>query len=490
MPSKSKIFLAVCVSFIAGIFLGRYINFEIMAILAMIFVVIGTLGWSRPKLRLLGFLGLALVAGVWRMDAASGPAARADWGKTEFSGTVCEEPDKRTDKTLLTLCQAKAGETELPYKVLVTAARFPEFSYGDRLKGFGKVQEPKAAEASGEFSYRDYLSRFNIAAVVYFPKLEKEAGGQGNRLKLLLLKFKQSFITRLGDIVPEPENSFLAGLLVGAKRGIPDDLMQAFSDTGTTHIVAISGFNITIIAWALDKLLRRFGRRVSFALSLLSIVLFVVLTGASSSVVRAGIMGSLLLVALNIGRLYAITNALALTAVVMLAVNPKLLLFDVGFQLSFLSLMGLVYLAPRLEPLLAGVPRAIRVLLVATVSAQVFTLPLLLYNFDRLSLVSPAANVLVLPLVPWAMLAGFLTGALAFVSPYLALPAAWATWFLLTVIIRIVTELSRLPFAAVSVGIPAWFIGVYYGTLCLALWAAAHPGIFAKMKIWKPAPNA
>lgn len=489
MPlSKSKIFLTLVLSFIAGIFLGHWLNLEIMAFAAMIFIAVGSLFWQCKLFRLAMISGLVLLAGSYRYISTVSAFALPGSGKQEFRATICEEPDIRSDKTLLTLCDFTIAGQMAGYKVLATVPRVPEFRYGEKVVGTGKIMEPRVGEP-GEFSYKDYLSRYAIYAVTYYPQMERVGQG-GGKLKSLLLEFKQFFITRVSLVLPEPENAFLSGLLVGAKRGIPDEIMKDFSDTGTTHIIAISGFNITIIAWALDKLLSRFGRRISFVLSLLCIVLFVILTGASSSVVRAGIMGSLGLIALNLGRIYAITNALALTAAIMLGINPKLLMFDVGFQLSFLSLMGLVYLSPLIEPLFAAIPKTPKTYLVATLAAQILTLPVLLYNFDRLSLISPVANILVLPLVPIAMLSGFITGSLSLISPYLGAPAAWLTWFLLASIIKVVDVLASLPFAALNISIPSWLVPVYYFLLFAAMIYAKRVSIFAKINVWKRAQNA
>jgi len=197
----------------------------------------------------------------------------------------------------------------------------------------------------------------------------------------------------------------------------------------------------------------------------------VILAGASSSVVRAGIMGSLGLIALNIGRLYAITNALAFTAVVMVFVNPLVLHFDVGFQLSFLALMGLVYLTPMLEPYFERIPKTINKYLIPTIAAQIFTLPILLLNFDRLSLVAPLANLLILPVIPLAMLFGFLTGIVGMIFAPLAMPLAWITWGILTYIIKIVEFISRIPLASLEINYFSIFLAaLYYIGLLYFLW--------------------
>jgi competence protein ComEC len=271
-------------------------------------------------------------------------------------------------------------------------------------------------------------------------------------------------VERLAQTLPEPQNAFLGGLLLGAKHAIPQTLTDEFNRTSTSHIVAVSGFNITIIAAAIDWLLMWLGlrKRLSFILALLGILMFVIMTGATASVVRAGIMGSLLLIAINIGRVNVVANSLAFTAVVMLGLNPQILTFDVGFQLSFAALLGIVYIVPLADPYFLWIPDFLRQILLATIAAQIFTLPILMFNFGQLSLVGLIANILVLPVVPITMLFGFLTGITALIWNKLAIPFSAITWLLLTYILRVIGFFSALSFAAVNWHISIWAVMIYY----------------------------
>lgn len=467
--SKSKIFLILCLGFIVGVWLGKYVNREIMAVCAMFFVAVATIGWQNRLAKIIGFAGLVLVLGMTRIYfSLEQNDLKPFYGQTlEIRGIVTEEADVRSDKTYLTVDRLQIDGRTVDSELLAAVARFPEYEYGDEVKFKAKVQEPKDAEAKGEFSYKNYLSRFGIEAVVYYPSIEKLGSNQASKIKYGILKIKKRFVQNISQIMPEPQNSFLAGLLVGLRRGIPDDLLNDFNATGTTHIIAISGFNITIIAQFLDLiLLKWFARRISFVLSLLGIFLFVIMVGASSSVVRAGIMGALGLIALNLGRVNVITNALSLTAAVMVGINPKILHFDVGFQLSFFALLGLIYIAPLIEPYFIRIPKVIRIYLVATLSAQIFTVPLLLLNFDRLSLIAPITNLLVLPVIPITMLFGFIAGLLSFVHQFLALPLAWIAWILLEYVIKVVHLTAKLPLASLEYkNFQITFLLFYYSLL-------------------------
>ncbi len=475
MLSKSKIFLIFCLAFIVGVFSGRFLNFTIMALAAMIFIMIISLGWQNRLAMVMGFAGLISLLGAWRFIAEfQQNDIHMFYGQTvSGQGIISEEPDTRPDKVYLTLGSVEINGQKITSKILATVPLFPQREYGEKINFTAKIQEPKEFP---DFNYKNYLSRFGIDAVIYYPQTTTESGNYGNKLKFYILKFKHHWSDNLSLLLPEPQNAFLGGLLLGAKRAIPPELTEGFNITGTSHIVAVSGYNITIIIAGIDWLLRRFlHKRAALIISLCVIAGFVVLTGASASVIRAASMGALLLIALNIGRLYAVANALALSAAIMLLINPQILHFDVGFQLSFAALLGLVYLTPWIEPGFLWMPKYFRRYLVATLAAEAATLPILLFNFGRLSLVAPLANLLVLPAVPLAMLFGFLAGLGSLVWLKLGIPFAGIAWILLTYIIRVVEKLSHLPHAAVSIKFNIfWFIGYYLALAVLLGWRSGQ----------------
>ncbi len=467
--SRSKIFLIFCLAFILGISAGRLLNFTIMAILAMVFIIVISLGWQNKLALVIGFAGLISLLGAWRFisDYQQNDISQFYGQTVSGQGIIAEEPDIRPDKVYLTLKSVEINNQQLKSKILATVPHFPQHEYGEKLDFTAKIQEPKEFP---DFNYKNYLSRFGIDAVIYYPSIETKEGNYGNKIKFYILQFKHHWSNNLALLLPEPQNAFLGGLLLGAKRAIPENLTEGFNITGTSHIVAVSGFNITIIIAGIDWLLRQFFRkRAAFIISLTAIAGFVIMTGASASVIRAAVMGGLVLLALNIGRVYAVANALALSATVMLLINPQILHFDIGFQLSFAALLGLVYFTPRIEPYFLWLPKYLRQYLVATLAAEAATLPILLLNFGRLSLIAPLANILVLPLVPPAMLFGFLTGAFSLIWLKLGIPFAGISWILLTYIIKVVETLARIPFAALSLKFNGLALIGYYALLGLIL---------------------
>ena len=271
---------------------------------------------------------------------------------------------------------------------------------------------------------------------------------------------------------------------MGARRGIPEYLLEAFARTGTTHIIAISGSNITIIAAVIIGFMQFLGvsRRRAFWWISGGIAVFVIMTGATASVVRAGIMGVFVLLARQLGRPSRATNALVFTAFVMLLVNPKILVFDAGFQLSFLATVGLVYINPMMQkftermPVLFGIKEA----LVTTLSAMVTTTPLILYQFGRLSVVAPLANILIIPAIPPTMALGFAAGMAGMLSQTLGSILAWPAWLLLEYMIRVAEGLSSLRFAAFE-------LGEFHWILMLAMYALIWRLVWRYNR--KPPPN-
>lgn len=289
------------------------------------------------------------------------------------------------------------------------------FSYGDVLKIDGVIEKSPAG-------------RLNISS---FPKITVVEEGSGNLLKSGLFKLRNSLIGNLNEVLPPRHAALMSGILFGERSEFTEEFKDAMQKSGTTHIVALSGYNVAIIGITLSVILSYIiSRRYAFYASLAVIPAFVVMTGAEASVVRAGIMGIILLLAERQSRIYSFRNAITLTALVMLLVNPRLLIFDLGFQLSFAALLGIVYLYPLFRKWFhiseEGVSRWKRNLL-QTLSAQLAVAPIILTSFGYFSPTALIANVLILEFIPITMLLGFLTAVLGFLPFGLSLVTGWAT---------------------------------------------------------------
>ncbi|NOY99580.1 MAG: DUF4131 domain-containing protein [Chloroflexi bacterium] len=384
------------------------------------------------------------------------------------TGTLTEPPDYRDNYTNLHL-QVEYIDTgnAFPLSVhgLIIARVDPgeTYHYGDRLRLRGYLKTPPENE---EFSYREYLALHGIHA--YMPSAKATylpVGRGGSDFMAAVYALKERSLANIYRLFPDPEASLLAGILLGVDTGLSADLQQAFKDTGTTHIIAISGFNITIIAGLFIALFSRlFGPRLGAVAAVVGIAVYTILVGADAAVVRAAIMGGLSLFARQIGRRQDGMNTLAFVAAVMAYFNPSVL-WDVGFELSFAATGGLILYA---EPLAQSFVRfASRFMAEAaaqrlagpvgeyvlfTLAAQLTTLPIMAYHFKRISLISLLANPFILPAQPAVMVLGGLALILSLFYFPLGKLAAMAAWPFVLYTIRVVELFGRLPHGVLILG--------------------------------------
>lgn len=488
--SKSKVFIGIAISFGIGILIASKFFIPTQAVYIFLGLCAGGFAlafFSNNNRAVLAALFLFCAGlGAFRLQLAILPNQFQDLldNKQQLEGYVVEGVDIRANHQLITFHPKGYSQN-----ILITATLGQEFFYGDMVAVDGKLVEAKNfaqpqltdnqleseenqrgffsnlvgifLTTGAGFDYQKYLERYNVYATIAYPKILILKSHQLNPIKELLLKVKDAFTHRTSELFKEPQSSLLLGILIGAKKTLPQDIVDNFNRTGTSHIIAVSGFNITIIISALASLAYVVGRRVSFYLALGTIVSFVIIAGASASVLRAAIMGFLLLLALNIGRQYAIVPSIFFAGLVMLIINPKILFWDVGFQLSFAATLGIIYFLPVLNQLFQNLPQALgaKTLILTTLSAIVATLPIILFNFGTLSLSAPLVNLLILPAVPATMLFGFLA-ILPFVGSGFAFIANW----LLIYILKITAFFASLPYSSLNFQISVWtFWGLMAG---------------------------
>lgn len=262
------------------------------------------------------------------------------------------------------------------------------------------------------------------------------------------------FIPVLNAFLPEPHASLLSGILFGTKAMMPKSLYQALLTTGTIHIVALSGMNISILVTIVAKMTLFLGRKVSSLLTICLIVLFVLFVGPSPSVVRAAIMGSFSLLAICFGRQSWGLLSLVLSAGIMLLFDFSLIT-NLSFQLSFLATLGIILANKKAEceERKTFLERSIFFLkenFKTTFSAQIFTVPVILYHFHRVSLISPLSNIAIGWVVQPIMILGFITSIIGFIWLPLGFLPAWITWVPLTYLITVVELLAKVPGAAIQ----------------------------------------
>jgi competence protein ComEC len=337
----------------------------------------------------------------------------------------------------------------------------------------------KTPPENEDFSYRDYLAAKGIHSYMTSAEVTVLPGKGGNPVLAAVYAFKQRSLDNIYRMFPDPESSLMAGILLGVDTGLTSRLQQAFKNTGTAHIIAISGFNISIIAGIFFAFFSRiFGDRRGTLFAILGIALYTFIVGADAAVVRAALMGSLALFARQVGRRQMALNTLLAVAAGMCIWNP-LYVWDVGFQLSFFATLGLIlYATPfsefanrvitRYFPASTGEKAAelFSEFVLLTLAAQLTTIPIMAYHFQRISLVSFIANPFILPPQPAVMILGGLALLLSHVSLWLGQLAAWIAYPFVIYTIRMVEIFDAVPHGTLILGdLSLWFVILFYAAL-------------------------
>jgi competence protein ComEC len=397
-----------------------------------------------------------------------------------ISGTIVEPPDYRDNYTNLRVRarSVDTGDGDLPADglILIRASNNQVFHYGENIRLRGKLRTPPENE---DFSYRDYLAGQHIHSYMTSAEVTVLPGNGGNPFSRTMYALKDRSLENIYRMFPDPESSLMAGILLGVDTGLTQELQQAFKNTGTAHIIAISGFNISIIAGLFMTFFSKFlGPRRGSILAIAGIAFYTLLVGADAAVVRAAIMGSLALFAKQVGRRQLALNTLLAVALGMTLVNP-LYLWDVGFQLSFFATLGLILYADpfsqfanriitRYFPSSAAEKFAelFSEFVLLTLAAQVTTIPIMAYHFQRISLVSFIANPFILPAQPAVMILGGLAVLLGLIWLPLGQLAAWVTWPFVVYSIRMVEIFNSIPHGTIILGeLSIWFVIVFYAML-------------------------
>lgn len=472
--SRGKIFFWSGLAFLAGVMVASFWQPDRLFAWSLF---LGGLGLAiiAPKKILVGGLIISCVGlGMLRLmqvrQLPDNYVSRWNSQEVDFIGTIVVEPEEREGRTKLTVAAEKISDQPITGRVLILAPRYPFYEYGQRLLIRGKLEAP---ENFADFDYQNYLARYGIYSTMFQPKLEVIGSG-GNLFLAGLLKAKSYLSRSLQRVIPEPETGFALGILLGQQAAVGESVQESFRASGTMHVMAVSGYNITIVASLLIGATKWAGRRWSFFLALLGIVSFVLITGASASVVRAALMGGLVLLAGQVGRVSSVRNILLAAAVAMVAINPLVLRYDIGFQLSFLAVIGLVYVSPHLEKFLAKVPRAfmLRESLSATLSANIMTVPVTLVYFGQISPLAPLVNIILLPSIPLAMALSFSAALAGLIDWHWGQVLGYPAWLVLTYGLRVVKFGAALPGATLSIAgqMSELVLAIYVPGLALWFW--------------------
>ncbi len=351
-------------------------------------------------------------------------------------------------------------------KISVTTRNYPSYRYGDVVSLGGVLSEPQQDDRYDE---KDFLAKDKIFSTMIFPAIDIVGFSPPSSILSFLFNVKQGFEERIHAVFPEPQSTLAVGMLLGKEGTIDKTLYQEFQKSGVAHILVLSGYNITIVGVFIMALL---GLMVSETIAwwgtVAGIILFTLMTGAEAPAVRAALMAIIVLVAKRNGRLSVGVSTLVWSAFLMTLWSPMILRWDRGFQLSFLATLGLVVVSPYLKKFVKWIPEAlgIRESAMATISAQIFVLPLLLSWGGEVSFLAPIANILVLGVVPIAMFFSFVAACFAFVSVSLGSLIASLPYVIISFQIAVVHFIANVPASSVSFQkIPFIIMIMVYGTL-------------------------
>jgi competence protein ComEC len=454
---SNRVLYVIVISFAVGIFIRSYFVVPTVVLLS-VFVAGCALFLFSILLRntgkgiLVALCIMAVVIGSVRYEISERRQSEIPnmevGNKVVLTGIIIDDPEDRESTQKFTIRNSKTH-------IRVSTDRYPEFSYGDEVEVRGTLEKPEnfTTDQGKEFDYVSYLLKDDISYLVSFAKVRELSTGHGSIVQAKLYDFRRNILEHYEHLIREPESSLVSGVVLGERSGISSTLRNEFITTSTIHIIALSGFNISILASLVRDFFAFFlPRALALTFGGVTVILFVVMTGAQSTAVRAGIMALIALLARGTGRSYEASRALFMAVFCMLLWNPKLLAFDVSFQLSFLATLGLIYVTPIFEKKLHWIRfKYLRETIATTLGAQVTVLPLILYTMGTLSFIGIPINILIAPFVPIVMFLGLGLALLSFVSMAVAYPIALLTSISATILLALIHVSAQVPYASVTV---------------------------------------
>ncbi|MDE2900205.1 MAG: ComEC/Rec2 family competence protein, partial [Chloroflexota bacterium] len=456
---------ALAAAWVAGLLLGQQavLPVEALALWAVAGAALASaVAWRANRRGLIAAACAAavlLAAGAWWGDRSAGHDVDAGLRplfleeQVTLRGLVLSDPERDGTAYRFQLgalehdtgggwrhIDGRVQVTAQPGAAMAAERAAPHVRYGDRLILTGGIESPPVFD---DFDYREYLAGQGVGAVARFPSLVLSGDGEGNPILERVYAVRAAFSESLQRSLSEPASALARSLLLGQRRGLPEPVREAFIETGTSHLLAISGLHVAIMlgaALALGRLAFG-GARWALLLALAAVWAYALVSGMSPSVTRAAVMGSVFLLARALGREGASLPALAAAAAVMTALDPRVL-GNVSFQLSFTAVAGLLLLAPPLEARLsraaervtgydgqlASLGRATASALAAGIAATLGTLPLVALVFERVSYLGIPVTLLALPALPLALATSAVAALAGVVWAPLGAAAGWLAW--------------------------------------------------------------
>jgi len=494
-------------AWVAGIYLGSKVALPlgIMPLGLLPLCIIPFLSQYRRPLLLAGLCLFALFSGSLRFQSDLPKVDEHhlqfynDRGVIAIEGMVATEPETKDFTSTFQLAasevRADGERKEISGKALIRVPRYHEYHYGDILKVTGKPETPPQFD---DFDYKGYLARRGVHSIIDYPKIETIDTGKGPKPLAWIYSLRNRLSQSLSLTLPEPQGSLAQGILLGLRGTIPYSLREAFSRTGTAHLLAISGIHLSIIIGVLLSAgIWLFGRRyyAYIWLALVTIWLYALVVGMRPPIIRGAIMGSLFLIAEYLGRQRSAQTALAFAAAVMVGIQPQIL-WDTSLQLSFLAMAGLIFLFPHFrawcrravtaatgtEGTVASLCNFVADSFAVTLAAILATWPVVAYNFGVASFVGVPATFFALLALPGIIVTAALVSVAGLFAPLLAEILGWVAWLFLSYLILVVRIFNALPFSSAEMGnIHIWQVWCYYALLATTMATANYRRLLASL---------
>lgn len=490
--SFSKIFFYSCIFFLGGVFAGSFLSlsfprsflsvFIFSLILLIIFYCYAEKsdfknyikGAAAFAICLLFFLFGSFWEEKFEAEIMPGPNDIHyfnDKGEIVLNSIILQEIKKKAKSNQI-IAEAEeiidSGDTlhsiKVKGKILITLPRFAGFNYGDRIQIKGELKTPK--NFTSDFNYKEYLRKEKIYSTMYDPEINLISSGNGNMFFAKIFSLKEK-LKKTAKVLFPPEGAILSAITLGDKSRLSQSFKDKLARSGLSHITAISGMHIMVLFGIFIFILLWLGfwRWQATTLTVLILAFYILMIGAPPSAIRAGIMGGLLYFGWTLGRLNQSSRTIVFAATGMVFLNPLILTRDIGFQLSFLASLGIIYLFPIFEKWLRAEDSKAKQLIALTFAAQIFCFPILVFNFGQFSILAPISNLLAVPLLPFLLGGGFLYLILGTIFPFSALSLSFILQVPFAYLAGIVEFISSFSFSAVALNIHWIFILFFYAFL-------------------------
>lgn len=449
-----------CIGVVIGVILiplvhsGMFSGFGWLVVSLMILAISFK---ARRRYMVIAMLVSGCLMGAWRGDGVLmvfGGYHEMIGKHVQIRGKVMEDPDLNSRGEMgIRLGRITDGQRQLDGSIWLSLKNNPSIRRSDLLTVDGVL-------APGFANFPVTLKKAEV------KRIQRETAGD------VALDVRSRFSEQLEKYIDSPAVELGEGFLLGQKRGLPNDLAESLKIAGLTHIVVASGYNLTILVRLSRKLFAKISKFMAFFVSLMMTGGFVMVTGLSPSMTRAGLVTGLALLAWYYGRNFHPVTLISLVGATTLLVNPSYGWGDLGWSLSFSAFAGVMILAPLLKDYFFGseTPNFFVQILIETVSAQIVTIPIILLTFGKLSLVAPLANLLIVPFVPLAMLLTFAGGVLSFVVPFIAKVLVWPAQVLLDMMISVIHWCASLEWAQMDLSISTTGFIMCYIAILLIIW--------------------